>query len=68
MGDSTMDPGHGENMQAPCRDPSSFPVHPDSFTVISVEGEFEVSEGLFESADGFFDFDTYSRLFLNEVS
>lgn len=63
--DSSVDSGHREKMETSNIHPFPFVTIVQSVAVKNMEGEFEVSEGLFESAEGLLDLDIYSHFSLD---
>jgi hypothetical protein len=68
FGDFAMYSWHGELVKLFNWDPLSFFTIPFGLTVKGVESKFEVSEGLFESADGPLHFDVHSHFLFDMVS
>ena len=54
-------------MEIPDSHPFPFVTFVKSVAAKNMEGEFEVSEGLFERAEGLLDFDIHSHFFLDIV-
>ena len=63
-----MDSWHGELVKVFNWNPLSFFTFPRSLASIDMEGQFEVGEGLLESAEGPLDFDIHSHFFLDMAS